>query len=184
MSDKFTITGDVIARAKKYMPLDDKAAIAQSIAELCVVPMRTAKENEIGNGIFALPPLYTEDGVIKRKCLLNVFLSYYFDVELDEVTSNVYDLFGESQIFNQLERMKTSPAVRDGVFDILTDYRELKGMVDAQIFAKIRNANDPLARIAAAIAVSLTPERVSELGEQIKSLQKEISGTKEEMENG
>ena len=80
--------------------------------------------------------------------------------------------------------MKTSPAVRDGVFDILTDYRELKGMVDAQIFAKIRNANDPLARIAAAIAVSLTPERVSELGEQIKSLQKEISGTKEEMENG
>lgn len=184
MSDKFTITGDMIYSAKKYMPLNDKAAIAQSIAELCVVPMRTAKGNEIGNGIFALPPLYTEDGVIKRKCLLNVFLSYYFDVELDEVTSEVYDRFGESQIFNQLERMKTSPAVRDGVFDILTDYRELKGMVDAQIFAKIRNANDPLARIAAAIAVSLTPEKVKELGEQIKSLQKEISGTKEETENG
>lgn len=173
MAEKFVITKELIEKAQGYMPLGEKVLLAENIAQMSVVPMKTAQSNEIGNGIFAVPPQVTEDGGIKRKCLLNVFLSYYLDIEIEQVTDEMYDYYGGSQIFNQLERLKSNPDVKDKVFDILTDYREFKGMVDAQIFAQIRNANDPLARIAAGLAVSLTPEKLQELSEQLKSVRKE-----------
>lgn len=180
MSEKFVITKELIEKAKAYMPIKEKQELAEMIADMSTVCIKTAEQNAIGNGILALPPQKAEDGVTKRKCLLNVFLSFYFNIEIEKVTDELYDYFGESQIFNQLERMKGCAEIKDKVFDILTDYREFKGMVDAQIFANIRNANDTPARILAGIAVTLTPEKVKELTEMIKKEKDTLNADKKE----
>lgn len=184
MSEKFVITKEMINAANGYMPLAEKTLLADNIARMSVVPMETAQQNRIGNGVFAMPPQMTEDGSIKRKCLLNVFLSFYFNIEINEMTDEIYDYYGESQIFNQLERLKGNPEVKDKVFDILTDYREFKGMTDAQIFAQIRNANDSLQRAAAGIAVLMTPEKIEEISDQLKKLRKDTENAVKEGENG
>ena len=166
--DKFILTKEIIVNSTSYMPLADKTALAKTTAEMCVVKAKTHEDSKIGEGIFAAPNLLKEDAGIKKKCLMHVFLSAYLNIQIPMLTEQLYDYYAGSFIFGQIEAFKNDPDVREKVFNLLSDWREFKSMVDDEIYAKIKNASDPIARVAAGIAVTLTPENVQKMTEELK----------------
>ena len=179
MENTFIITDEIMAKAKTYMPLADKEDLAKQIADLCLVPMKTAEQNKIGEKLLAMPYLRAEDMAQKQMLLLRTLLGFYFDVEVDPEENGYtqYDFYAGAHIYNQLERFK-STEYKTKAFDILSDFKDFKKMVDTEIYNIRANWNDPIGRFTAAMQILSTPENLKTLGEELKKMQ--IEAKKEE----
>ena len=170
----FEITKEMMTAAKTYMPLDMKTELARSVALKCLRPMETAKENHPADELISLPLMKEEDCGIKAKALMVTLLQYYFGieelrtVEADGEELFDYDYYAGGHIMNQIERFKSDRDTKDAAFDLIEDFREFKAMVNAMIYNEKANANDPLERFLASIAVLSTPENVRVLTEELK----------------
>lgn len=84
-----------------------------------------------------------------------------------------YDYYAEDHLLNQIERFKSDPEVKDIVFDLMSDYKDFKKLVDTEIYNAKANANDPIPRLSAAIAVLTAPETISTITEELKKIGEE-----------
>ena len=194
----FTLTKDLMAAARTYMPLDTKKVLAETIADKCVKPMARLKwdgihirpkteEDEKKNDPTALPDLMEEDVALKMCLLQNVLLGYYFDIELDENPEpdhvyEQYDYYAGGHLLNQIERFKSDRDVKNAAFDLMEDFREFRKMVDTIIYNYKMNANDPLKRFDAMLTVFSTPQNVrvlvTELQKAGDEMEKKVKGAK------
>ena len=194
----FTLTKDMMAAARTYMPLDTKKVLAETIADKCVKPMARLKwdgihikpkspEDEKKNDPTALPDLMEEDVALKMCLLQNVLLGYYFDIELDENPQpdkvyEQYDYYAGGHLLNQIERFKSDRDVKNAAFDLMEDFREFRKMVDTIIYNYKMNANDPLKRFDAMLTVFSTPQNVRALVTELQKagdeMEKKVKGAK------
>ena len=165
----FIITDELMENAVSYMPLQMKEDIARQIADLCLIPMKTAEQNKTGEKLLAMPYLRAENVAHKQMLLLRTLLSFYFDVEVDanENGYEQYDFYAGAHIYNQLERFK-STEYKAKAFDILSDFKEFRKMVETEIYNIRANWNDPIGRFTAAMQILSTPENIMALREELK----------------
>ena len=170
----YIIDKDTMLKAVTYMPITEKQSIAKIIANKCVIDLPTAEQNIEGEKFLALPYIKGEDKEIKDMCLLSTLLQHYLKVEIKDnevFDEEKFDYYASGAILNQIERFKSDFTCKDKAFDLLSDYKELRKMVDAEIENLLRVNNDTLARFMAAIQVFSTPENVEKMVKELQKLQ-------------
>lgn len=173
--EKFIITPKMLSHAKTYMPLATKSLYAKTIAKEVIGEIPTADQNVKGEEILALPNLRFEDVVLKKQRLMEVFLGFYFGINVFKDKNGKdrafgeeeYDIYGRSHIFNQVERYKHGD-LKDVAFDLLYDFKEFRKMLDFEIAVRKEVNNDTLSRFLAGIQTMSNPENIKELVSQLK----------------
>lgn len=168
--EPFIIDEEMIKKATSYIPLATKKAIATALADACLVAVDKTTENIATETQLPIPQLYREECGAKPLYLMYYFLTEYLHIKLsDEFTEEEYDYYASSHIFNQLERFKTADKeIKDKVFDILYDFKELKKMLDTEIFNLKESRNDGVERISASISLFSSPENVKQLNDLLQ----------------
>lgn len=174
----FKLTKEHMLKAITYMPLSYKVTVAKQIANICLEDIDTDEQNKIGESLIALPHLKGEDLAKKSMLLTNTLLGYYFDLDLPQTNADGtevdpyerYDYYCGAHLLNQIERFKSDPDVKDIAFDLISDYKEFKKIVDTELYNAKSNANDPIPRFSAAVAVLTSPDSISAIVDEIKKL--------------
>ena len=133
--ENLIITKEMMVNAKTYMPLSLKEEIAHTIAVQSIQPMKTAEQNRPADTLISLPQMSGENLAVRAACLVNTFLGFYFDIEIEQSENfyTEYDRLAGAHLLNQIERFKTDKDVKDKAYDLLADYREFVKMVDMMI---------------------------------------------------
>lgn len=167
--EKYILTEEIIKNANRYIPIAEKQAYCNLIAPECLAQQKKDEQNKEGYKIFPLPGLWIEDQLQKQLYLMNIFLSEYLGIQLpDGVTPDVYDHYASSHIFNQMERLKGVSEIKDAVFDILSDFKEFRKMLDTAIYNERTNRNDSLDRLTETIRMITTPDNIKKALESVK----------------
>lgn len=166
----FLVDEEMIKNATSYISLATKKAIAKGLADACLVAIDTTTEKIASETQLPIPQLYREECGAKSLYLMYYFLTEYLHIKLsDEFPEEEYDYYASSHIFNQLERFKTADKeIKDKVFDILYDYKELKKMLDTEIFNLKESRNDTLDRIQDSISLFASPENIKQLNDLLQ----------------
>ena len=179
-------TEEDILNANTYMPIELKGKTAKAIAvsSIAVVNVNMDITSDSGEKSQSpLPPRYTEDAVTKMAWQLRMLLVYYLKQDLgsDTMTAAQYDDWGQVAVFNQLDRLKQSKNadVRNKVYDILDDYRELCKMISTEIAMELAVRNDPFNRIAVWLMEQISPELIGKLKDGLVSARDELSQYRE-----
>lgn len=185
------ITEDTIRNATTYIPIISKVAIARIGAESCVdtiddIYRQTGRKFTGGNN--NLPPRWAENTLKKELFVMGVFARYYLKLYADEkeinMEANVYDEYAESAVFNQLERLKSKTAdieIKNRIFDMLYDYKQLTKMLGAEINALLSAKNDAASRFFEGMYTQLTPDALQEAGAEMEKLTEELGKLKDEL---
>ena len=177
MEQYFVLTEEMVKKAKTYMPLLEKEKFAQQISDIVVKPKDTAEQNKIGN--LPLPELFFEDITQRNYAFLSIVLGYYFDITMEDKGDvwETYDFYAGKQIFNQLERFKSNPELKEIVFDLVADIKDFRKMIDVHIENDITNRNDPLGRLGATMTLLGDPESVKAMLAEVNKLLPEKPST-------
>lgn len=169
MGKYFELTDEIMQDAIAYMPIEEKAALAKTIAEQCVVDIPTAEQNIQGEKFLALPCIKGEDRELKALCLMNVLLSHYLKINVKTpFNEEQYNYYAEGSILNQIERYKSNYELKNKAYDLLADFKELRKFVDVEINNLVTVNNDPLARLTASIQVFATPENIKKAVDELQ----------------
>lgn len=173
-----TITEQDILNATSYMPIAKKVSTAQAVAYLAISQVEvTTSDDQDKERSFKLPVRYIENVQTRALYQMMLLLTFYLKQEIGEnLTVEEYDAWGESAIFNQLDRLKQSKnvEVRNKVYDILDDYRELTKFIGSEIASRLTVQNDPIERIGAWLADQVTPEMIEKVKEALTSARDEL----------
>ena len=188
--EKFIITIEMIRAASDYIPFDEKRTIAEDQAPACLVAVDKSTDEIATETQLPIPQLYKERSGAKQYFLMFYFLTKYLHVKIanDEWTTEEYDYYASSHIFNQLERFKSGGAeIKNKVFDILYDYKQLKSMLEVEIYNLKEARNSALDRLQDSIALFSTPENIAKLNElmqknlgELQTAQKELAAKRGE----
>lgn len=174
-----------LAEARTYMPLMKKTEIASRCAERCLEEVRITTE---GRSAGETPPMYRESTQKKARYLMGILLRWYlkrdFDgAEGDEwlMSADDYDRWAGDHLMHQIERMKAEGGEsRNRAFDLIGDFREMEKRLNSEIYADLQIMNDPVARLAMAMASSMTPEAVQRMTDEAAKLKSMLADIKNE----
>ena len=164
------ITKQSLEYARTYVPLREKEAWVAENAAKCFDRL------SITSGDDEMPPMYQVNTGLKSRYLMQALAglyfgdTYYADVKDPAMMSEKgYDDWAGSHVFNQLERLKRDPEIRDKCFDLLTDFRDLEKRFSAQINGLLTVQNDFVLRQSQYV-IAQTKE-LPKIIEQLKALQ-------------
>lgn len=179
----FVITEEMVKRAEEYIPLARKIAFVEVYAGECLRHVDISTQKLQSDTILPLPRLYEEDLLQKQLVLMKALLEMYFHVEVPaEFGCKEYDKFAKTYPMNQLERLKNLPSIKDKVFNIIADYKELKKLFEIGIYNRKASHNDGIERALAGITVINDPETMKKVIEELKKAQPQLAQKKEETE--
>lgn len=178
---QFIITEEMIEKAETYIPLAKKTAFAKIVAPECIEALEMSVQKVQSDSTLALPQMYMENAQARQLYLLQFFLSEYLRIENvpEEFSSDDYDVYAGSHPFCQLEKLKNKAStteIKDKIFNILADYRELKKYLDMEIDALLRGRNDALERFLAGMAIASDPETVKRAIKELQEAGTELKG--------
>lgn len=177
--DKKILTEEDIRNAVSYLPLAKKTAMARAYAQDCLLQFDISTGNEEVDKVF---PSRFQENPQKRMLygMLVLLREYLKKMEDEDLSTEQYDVWGASSIFNQLDRFKSSkdPEIRNKVYDLVDDYREFYRMLGTEINSLAEVKNDFLARFVQYVSLSQSPEALQEQLEQLEKLTQEIEGMK------
>lgn len=177
----FEITKETLLSpaARTYVPLREKEEICRKAAALCVTD--AAMSFSVGAAKVDLPDYHGRDSGLFNRLLLGALFHRYLGQDIDGVSGDPdlfaaddYDRAASRHPLNTLTRMKGDPALRDRVYDLLADYKELREMADRAILDQLAAVNDPVGRYLAAQTMAMTPEAIQTLSDAERHLQKQI----------
>lgn len=181
MANEFTITKEIMANAKTYIPIAMKEMIASEMARACVketYKVRPHADKTPYDGDYGLAPNWCESVSSKARVMMTILLSQYLRVWGDEAAFlcdiGEYDQWAEAHILNQIERFKGSE-YREKAFDILSDYREMEKYLNSAVYSVLRELNDPATRIISAIGVMFSAEGLEDAKSKIEEAYKGIA---------
>lgn len=175
--DKFKVTEEMIAKAADYIPFTEKIAVVNELAESCIEAVDKITDGIANETQLPIPQLFKERCGAKQYFLMYYFLTKYLHIDLkaDEWDDEQYDYYASSHIFNQLERFKSGEKeIKDKVFDILYDYKQLKQMLETEIYNLKESKNNGLDRVQSYIDLFASPDNIKQLNDL---LQKTIADT-------
>lgn len=177
--DKKILSEEDIRNAVSYLPLAKKTAMARAYAQDCLLQFDISTGNEEVDKVF---PSRFQENPQKRMLygMLVLLREYLKKMEDEDLSTEQYDVWGASSIFNQLDRFKSSkdPEIRNKVYDLVDDYREFYRMLGTEINSLAEAKNDFLARLVQYVSLSQSPEALQEQLEQLEKLTQEIEGMK------
>lgn len=161
------LTEEDILNATTYIPSAKKIALAHIVAEQSIVKVNVTA-NEEGEEEKSLPDRWSENYSVRSIAQMMVLIQEYLNQKTekeDGFTVAEYDEWGESAVFNQLDRFKQSKnaEVRNRVYDLLDDYREFCKFVGSDITMQLSVRNDPITRVTAWLAEQIPPEVIEKL---------------------
>lgn len=187
-----TITLDDVKKARVYMPVETKEAVARLFAKIIVqiVPNDAAKTT------FPLPDLRVENRVRRLQCLHGVLCGWYFGADFEKETLKyktdtgetegkeiafcmsvaALDKWLEGHPMNQLERLKKEKAVANKIYDLLYDFKAFEMTLNGAIREELEMQNDPALRMALILSVQTTPESVKEMMAALDEMKKAVGG--------
>lgn len=161
---KFIISEEMIKNATCYIPIETKVAFSKARAEECLENVEISALKLQADTLVALPPVWQENTVLKQLVLMYGFLTMYLHIEVPEdFDTATYNLYAQSHPLNQLERLKTNVLIKDKVFDIISDFKDLKKILDIEIFNLRTARNDGWERALAGIATISSPDTIKEM---------------------
>ena len=176
--DKFNITEEMIVNATDYIPFREKMTIVNDLAESCIKSVDKITDSIATETQLPIPQLYKEQTGAKQYFLMYYLLTRYLHIDIKEEkwSDEEYDYYASSHIFNQLERFKSgnNADVKAKVFDILYDYKQLKQMLETEIYNLKESRNDTLTRLQDSISLFASPDNIKQLNDL---LQKTIADT-------
>lgn len=183
METKKTLTEEDIRNAVSYLPLAKKTAMARAYAQDCLLQFDIATGDEEIDKVF---PSRFQENPQKRMLygMLVLLREYLKKIGDEDLSTEQYDEWGESSIFNQLDRFKSSKdqEIRNKVYDLVDDYREFYRMLGTEINSLVEAKNDFLARFVQYVNLSQTPEALQEQLNKLEELSKELSNIGAEVE--
>lgn len=172
----YKITEEDIRNANTYVPIGEKSALVEHIGE-----NRCFQVLSISYGDETMPPMYREDHELKSRYMLTALLKLYFKKEVETVEDDEwlmardeYDRWCENHIFNTIERFKSNQGLRDQVFNLLYDYKDLEKRVNLELFGRLNVMNDSLLRIMQKLGEQLTPESIIQATDALSGLQGQL----------
>ena len=191
MKEKIILTEDSVKNAVSYVPLKTKEEFCDYCSVRCMEKVQITMTDSQGS---AMPDMWIENTSAKSRCLMTALLVLYLGYPVKEVereegnlwlmTEEMYDTCGMSHIVNQLDRMKGTAAVRDKVFDLLRDYRELEKKLNTAIYSNLSIQNDAANRIFMKLAMDVSSEALEEQKKQFESVMQELEEMKKEKSKG
>lgn len=175
-SFKFIITEEMVKRAARYVPFAEKMGFITAYAPDCLKEVEISVQKIQGDSLLALPPLWSENIQFKQMYLMRAFLEMYLHIEVaTDFTSKEYDKYAAFHPFNQLERLKNNPELKDIIFDLLADFKELKKLFDIEIYNLKAARNDGMTRALAAISIISSPEAIQKMQAELEKLNATIA---------
>lgn len=169
---KIEITKEMVEKSKSYLPLAYKIALSQKIAEACIEKVEITSDETV------LPPRYIENSMTKTRYLMSVMAYLYLSAKTPDddilMPLDIYDKWGESHIFGQLERHKRNAEICDKVFDLLADYRTTEKMINTEIYTRLQIQNDPCARLLDMVLSQTSPDMLKSGIAQFEEIQQSI----------
>ena len=176
----YKFTAETIVNANSYVPLATKLEFINYAAERCYTSLRITSNPETAQAK-VMPSMYKVNAALKSRYLMGAFLKLYLKeeyipVEGDEwlMSQDDYDNFKSGHLFNEMNRFKSNNEIRDKVFDILSDYKELTTMFEEELLGSLNALNDVVSRIYMAFTDMLTPEQVTEMINDINHSKDEL----------
>lgn len=196
------LTEEDILRADTYIPLLDKAAMAQVLAASCVqkmnlnIPVEHTEADAADNDFsIPIPALYREDTLART--LISAFVLLYFYLKRPDITSQYdpnkgmmlaasdYDRY--PNLLTQIERMKSSSRdrdVRDRAYALLADFKDFEKRLGAEIYSLLSVQNDACTRLTQMMTMQTDPEALKKALEAADTLANTARDTaKETVEN-
>lgn len=160
--DTFVLDTDTFNNARSYMPLEEKMALAYSIAPKCVLAAIA------DGGAIKIPNIYIEDNAVKAVYLMQVLVERYIGIPAkSKFTSVDYDYYAGGHILNQIERFKGNSALKDKAFDLLSDFKDFKKLLDCEIINEKTKKNDALMRGTLCIQALVSADNIKALKEEL-----------------
>lgn len=166
-----TITEKDIENAETYVDISTKERYTRDVAFLCLEPVSVqVDEGEV------LPTMFRENKKIKAQYLMGALatmLQRPFESEHlstgEELTGCMaeaeYDLWAQSHVMNQLERLKKvkNAEVVNKLFDVLYEYKAFELLLTGAIKDELEVRNDPFNRAMQWFTMSVADAGVKEL---------------------
>lgn len=176
----YKFTAETIVNAESYVPLAKKLEFINYAAERCYTSLRITSNPETAQAK-VMPSMYKVNAALKSRYLMGAFIKLYLKedyipVEGDEwlMSQDDYDNFKSGHLFNEMNRFKSNNEIRDKVFDILSDYKELTTMFEEELLGSLNALNDVVSRIYMAFTDMLTPEQVTDMINDINHSKDEL----------
>lgn len=181
----FEITKEAVLSpaARSYVPLGEKEAFCRKAAALCVTD--AAMCFQVGAAKVELPDYHGKDSGIFSRLMLGALYHLYLGQTIDGVSGDgelmaldEFDRAGATHPLNTLIRFKGDPQLRDRVYDLLADYKELREMAERAVSDRLAALNDPVGRYLAAQTMAMTPDAIQNLSKAEKDLKKQLGALK------
>ena len=181
---KIMITEELLKSARDYVPYAEKKRFLDDCAGRCFDKLEITAKGD--SGLVAMPEMWKKNPFLVRRYMAGALVMLYLKLpyapenrEKDAwlISLDKFDEISASHVFNQLDRMKPKAkdaALKDKIFDLIADYRELEKMMNDEVYSLLQVMNEPVTRIIASIQTTATPENVREAGEQLKAAQAEL----------
>lgn len=183
--ERLNLAEETVLNANSYAPISIKEEFVEHCVARCLQKI-TVNLSEDGT---AMPNMYEEDTFLRSRYMMAAFVRIYLGLptevqEEDEWLMSVpeYDKWAGSHILNQLERMKGKADLRDKVFDMLRDYRDLEKRLSTAIYSKLNAMNDPANRIFLKIQMDTSEEALANQKKELEDMMSEFQKLKEEHE--
>lgn len=187
--DKIILTEESIKTAVSYAPISVKESFVDHCAMKCLQRVQVNLDTDMDT---AMPNMYMEDTFVKSRYMMTALAVLYLGIPSKEIKTvegdiwlmepEAYDLWAMSHVLNQLERMKGKADLRDKVFDLLRDYRDLEKRLSTAIYSALNVMNDSANRLFQKIQMDTSNEALEEQKKNLENLMKEFEKMKEEKE--
>lgn len=175
---RIEVTKEMLLAAKDYVPLEVKKAWVADCADKCFDRLAITADGE------TMPAMYMVNSGLKARYLMGALVGMYLGLDYEPdggdallMSAEDYDKWAGSHVFNQIERMKRDPDVRDKCFDLLFDYRALEKQFHAAVGGILTVQNDPVIRQNELMAAQM--REMPKVLNQIKEMQEKVSKEKE-----
>ena len=142
--EKFRLTKEMFAKARKYIPLAEKTAFIDANAPKCFDRLQISANDD------AMPPMYMENTELKNRYMMYALTAMYLGLNVEHedmlLTQAEYDKYAGSALYNQVIRMKAVPDLCNDAFDFQADYRDFEKRFGAQIHGLLDVQNDMVLR--------------------------------------
>ena len=173
MRQRVELTKELLLGAEDYIPVTIKEHWVSDCASKCFDRLSITADGE------QMPAMYMVNDSLKARYLMGAFVGMYLGLKYEPDESDAllmsveeYEKWAGSHVFNQIERMKRDPDVRDKCFDMLYDYRALEKRFHSSIIGLLAVQNDSVIRQQDLMATQM--KQMPELMRQLRELKGKV----------
>lgn len=175
------ITETDFKEAVTYVPIMDKDAFVQHAAGGCIDRVEITVDGDT-ESTSQMPPFYKDSLERKNRYMMGALVKFYLKKDYEPVgedpwlmAADDYDRWAGGHVLNQIERMKSVPALRNAAFDLLQDYKMLEKMLNTEVYNMLQVMNDPVTRFSNAMQAQTSPEAMQKSLDELGSLKDRLA---------